>query len=77
MRPVLATRLAGLGPVVAVGAASTCLVILASALAGVGTQAFSADAFGLASFGMFLAAVLAFGHMLVRVISTYLASRRG
>jgi hypothetical protein len=68
--------LAGFGSVAAVGGASICLVVLASALAGLGPRALSAEGFGLASSAMFLAAVLAFAFMLVRVILTYLASRQ-
>ena len=75
-RPALDERLAGFGPVAAIGGASIGLVVLASALAGLGPQTFSADEFGLASKAMFLIAVLAFAHMLVRVILTYLASSR-
>lgn len=72
-----APRLGGFGPTVAVGGASLALVILASGLVGLGSAGvFTASAFGVVSGGMLLAAMLAFGHMLTRVISTYLASRQ-
>jgi hypothetical protein len=71
------SRLAGFGPVVAIGGASIGLVVLAASLVALGSsREFSADAFGVASGGMFLTAVLAFGHMLTRVIITFLATRR-
>lgn len=68
--------LAGFGPVAAVGGASLGLVLLASALAGAAPHLRSADVFGLASTALFLLAVLGFAHMLIRVILTFLASRR-
>jgi hypothetical protein len=70
------SKLAGFGRVAAVGGASICLILLASTLAAVGPRALTAQGFGIASFAMFLAAVLAFGHMLVRIILTFLATRR-
>ncbi|MEW8523992.1 MAG: toll/interleukin-1 receptor domain-containing protein [Candidatus Thiodiazotropha endolucinida] len=68
--------LAGFGSAAAVGAASIGLIVLASALAGMSKYIHSADAFGLATTGMFCASVLGFAHMLVRVILTYVATRR-
>lgn len=70
-------KLAGFGPVAAVGGASIGLVILAAGLVGLGTsRELSADAFGVVSGGMFLAAIVAFGHMLTRVVITFLSSKQ-
>lgn len=71
------SNLAGFGPVTAVGAASIGLVVLASALAAIAPRLASADAFGLATSAMFLASVLGFAHMLVKVLLTFAASRQG
>ena len=81
--PPLATRpppvgdLAGFGPTAVVGGVSLALVVLAGGLVGLGSSGvFSPGAFGAVSGSMLSAAMLAFGYMLTRVISTYLASRR-
>jgi hypothetical protein len=53
------------------------LVVLAGGLVGLGSSGvFSPGAFGAVSGSMLLVAMLAFGYMLTRVITTYLASRR-
>jgi TIR domain len=73
---VRSVGLAGLGPQVLIGAASLALIIIAAGIVGVGaTGRVSTNVFGLISGGMLLAALLAFGHMLTRVISVSLASR--
>lgn len=72
-----AGALAGFGPTAVVGGASLALIVLAAGLVGLGSSGrFSADAFDVVSGPMLLVAMLAFGYMLTRVISTYLASRR-
>lgn len=75
--PVLrAAPLAGFGNAAAVGGASLALIITAAGIVGVGvTGLFSSSVFGLCTVGMFLAALLAFAHMVTRVISVALASR--
>jgi hypothetical protein len=70
------SSLAGFGSAAVVGGASIGLIVLASALAGIAPHLASADAFGLAATALFLASVLGFAHMLVRVILTFLASRQ-
>jgi len=69
-------RLAGFGPLVAVGGASLALVLLAAGCVVLAaTKSFSANLFGLISGAMLLAAMLAFAYMLIRFIKIYLASR--
>jgi hypothetical protein len=69
-------RLGGFGPAATVGAASLALVVVAAGLVGVGVTGFlSPNLFGVVSGGMLLMAMLAFAHMLIRVITIYLASR--
>ena len=69
-------QLAGFGGSAAVGAASLGLIIVASGIVGVvAAGGYSTDLFGLLSSGMFLAALLTFGHMLTRVIKISRASR--
>ncbi len=69
------SRLSGFGSAAAVGAASLSLIIVAAGIVGVGAAGlFSAERFGLLTSGMFLAALVAFGHMLTRVIKISLAS---
>lgn len=70
------SSLAGFGSAVAVGGASIGLIVLASTLAGIAPRLASADAFGLVSTTLFLGSVVAFAHMLVRVIVTFFASRQ-
>lgn len=74
--PKAGPKFAGFGRSVIVGAASLSLVVVAAGIVGVGAAgAFSADLFGVLSGGMFLAALLAFGNILTRVIKISLASR--
>lgn len=69
-------RLAGLGPVAAVGGASLGLVLIAGGVVGMSvTNTLSTNLFELISEGMFLAALLAFAHMLTKIIKIALASR--
>jgi TIR domain len=69
-------RYNGFSRLVAVGAVCLALIVIAAGLAGIAaTGSFSANTFGVISFGMLLIAMLAFAHMLVRVITIYLASR--
>lgn len=69
-------RLAGLGPTAAVGGASLGLVLVAGGVVGMSvTNTLSTNLFELISEGMFLAALLAFAHMLTKIIKTALASR--
>jgi len=69
--------LGGFGPTVVVGGASLALVIVAAGLVGLGSAGvFTPSVFGVVSEGMLLTAMLAFGHMLRNIISTYLASRK-
>jgi hypothetical protein len=76
-QPPPAGHLAGFGPTAVVGGASLALVVLAGGLVGLGSSGvFSPGAFGAVSGSMLLVAMLAFGYMLTRVITTYLASRR-
>jgi hypothetical protein len=70
------SSLAGFGSAAAIGGASIGLIVLASALAGIAPHLRSADAFGFATIALFLASVLGFGQMLVRVILTFVASRQ-
>jgi len=68
--------LAGLGPQVVIGAASLALIITAAGIVGVGvTGLVSTNVFGIFTGGMFLAALLTFGHMVTRVITVSMASR--
>lgn len=69
-------RLAGFEPVAVAGGASIGLIVLASALVGLGPGMFSANKFGLACYAMFLTALLVFAGMLVHLILTYMASRQ-
>lgn len=69
-------RLAGLGPMALVGAASLGLILVAGGMVGMSvTNKFSTSLFELVSEGMFLAALLAFAHMLTKIIKISLASR--
>lgn len=75
-KATMAPDLAGFGSTVIVGGASLGLVLLASALAGAASHLQSTNLFGFASTALFLFALLSFGHMLSRVVITFLASRR-
>ena len=69
-------RLAGFERQVAIGGASIALTILAAGAVGAAAaDRFSADLFGLVAGGMFLAALVAFGHLLTELIKVSLASR--
>jgi TIR domain len=69
-------RLGGFGSVAAIGAASLALILIAAGLVVVGVSGFfSANFFGIISFGMLLVAMLGFTHMVTQVIKTYVASR--
>jgi len=75
--PPPAGPLSGFGPSVVAGGASLALIFLAAGLVGLGSsRRFSGDAFDVVSGAMLLFAMLAFGYMLTRVVSIYLASRR-
>lgn len=74
--PARPTRLGGFGPAAAVGVASIGLVLIAAGVVAIGVKgAFSANLFGVFTAGMFLAALVAFGHMLTRIIKIAVASR--
>ena len=71
-----ALKLGGFGPAAAVGGASLALVMVAAGIVGIGASGvFSTNLFGVITGGMFLTALLAFAHMLTRVIRISLASR--
>jgi hypothetical protein len=71
------SRLAGFAPVAGVGGAAISLTILAGGLVMLASRKeLPANAFSVATSALFLAAILAFGFMLTRVITTYLASKK-
>jgi hypothetical protein len=69
-------RLGGFGPAAAIGIASIGLVLIAAGVVAIGVKgAFSANVFGVITAGMFLAALVAFAHMLTRIVKVAVASR--
>ena len=76
-QPVPAAPLAGFGPIAAVGGAAIALVLLAAAMVVFASMRdVPSNAFALATIAMFFIAVLVFAGMVVKIILTYLASRR-
>ena len=68
--------LGGFGPAAVIGVASIGLVLIAAGVVAIGVKgAFSANVFGVITAGMFLAALLAFAHMLTRIVKVAVASR--
>jgi TIR domain len=69
-------RLGGFAPAAVIGGASLGLVLLAAGVVAVGVTGFvSANLFSVLTRGMFLVALLAFAHMLIRIINIAMASR--
>lgn len=68
--------LGGFGRAAAIGIASIGLVLIAAGVVAIGVKgAFSANVFGVITAGMFLAALVAFAHMLTRIVKVAVASR--